>query len=142
MNKRQRTNLIRILLAAVLLAVAWMLPLEGWTRLIAFLIPYALCGWDVLWDAVRNIAHGQVFDEKFLMAIATAGVFALGDYKEGVAVMIFYQIGEWFQGIAVGKSRKDIAKLMDIRPDTATVLRDGAESVVLPDEVHVGETIV
>ncbi len=97
---------------------------------------------DVLWGAVRGIAHGQVFDEKFLMAVATLGAIASQDYNEACAVMIFYQIGELFQGIAVGKSRRDIAALMDIRPDTANVLRDGVEQEVSPEEVAVGETIV
>ena len=101
-----------------------------------------MAGWDVLWGAVRGIAHGQVFDEKFLMAVATLGAIASQDYNEACAVMIFYQIGELFQGIAVGKSRRDIAALMDIRPDTANVLRDGVEQEVSPEEVAVGETIV
>ena len=101
-----------------------------------------MIGWDVLWSAVRNIAHGQVFDEKFLMAVATLGAFAIREYPEAAAVMLFYQIGEWFQSIAVGKSRKSIAALMDIRPEYAVVLREGKEQEVDPEEVEIGEIIV
>ena len=106
MTKRQKTVLYRILGAALLLILAWVLPFRGWLRLLAFLIPYGIIGYDVLWNAARNIINGQVFDENFLMAIATVGAFFVGEYPEGVAVMLFYQIGELFQSIAVGKSRR------------------------------------
>lgn len=113
--------------------------LAAWAR---FLIPYLVIGWDVLWRAVRNIAHGQVFDENFLMAIATVGAFFIGEYAEAVFVMLFYQVGELFQSYAVGKSRQSIAELMEIRPDYANVERDGQVEQVDPDEVEVGETIL
>ncbi|MDO4549214.1 MAG: heavy metal translocating P-type ATPase [Clostridia bacterium] len=142
MSRRQKRDLARIIVAAALLAAAWMAPVEGWLSLLMYLAPYVICGWDVLWGAMRNMAGGRLFDEKFLMTIATVGAFCLGEYREAVAVMVFYQIGEWFQSVAVGKSRRDIAKLMDIRPDSATVVRDGAEMTVSPDEVAVGETII
>ncbi len=142
MTKRQKTVLYRILGAALLLILAWVLPLQGWLRLLAFLIPYGIIGYDVLWNAARNIINGQVFDENFLMAIATVGAFFVGEYPEGVAVMLFYQIGELFQSIAVGKSRRSIAALMDICPDTATVLREGEEQTLSPQEVAVDEIIV
>lgn len=141
MTRKQKKELIRILVATVLLIVCWCLPLEGWWVLL-YLLPYAVAGWDVLWSAVRNIAHGQMFDEQFLMALATIGALAVGEYREAVAVMIFYQVGEWFQRVAVGKSRKSISSLMDIRPDTATVVRGGEEIEVSPDEVQTGETII
>ena len=141
MSKKQK-NLIRILAAAALLAVAWALPLQGIWQLLAYCVPYFIVGWDVLWGAVRKIFRGNLLDEQFLMSVATIGAFALGDYREAVAVMLFYQIGEWFQGVAVGKSRRDIAALMDLRPDYANVLRDGREERVSPEEVAVGETIV
>lgn len=142
MSKKQKKNLVRILCSAVLLAVAWLLPLEGVWRLLVFLVPYAVIGYDVLFSAVRNILHGQIFDENFLMALATVGAFFVADYPEAVAVMLFYQIGELFQSIAVGKSRKSIAALMDIRPDYANVLRNGEAITVSPEEVEIGETIL
>lgn len=142
MTRKQKKNLIRICAALLLFAAAFFLPLTGLARLIAFLTVYAVIGWDVLWRAVRNIARGQVFDENFLMALATVGAFFVGEYPEGVAVMLFYQIGEWFQSYAVGRSRRSIADLMDIRPDYATVLRDGACVQVSPDTVMVGEEIM
>lgn len=142
MSKKQKKNLTRILCSAVLLAVAWLLPLEGVWRLLVFLVPYAVIGYDVLFSAVRNILHGQIFDENFLMALATVGAFFVADYPEAVAVMLFYQIGELFQSIAVGKSRKSIAALMDIRPDYANVLRNGEAVTVSPEEVEIGETIL
>lgn len=142
MSRKQKKNLIRIVVSLVLFVVAWLLPLDGIWRLAAFLVPYAVIGYDVLFSAVRNILHGQVFDENFLMAVATVGAFFVAEYPEAVAVMLFYQIGELFQGIAVGKSRKSIAALMDIRPDSANVLRDGQIQTVAPEEVEVGETIV
>ena len=142
MSRKQKKMLYRILLSAVLLIGAHFAPLSGWLRLAAFLIPYAVIGYDVVWGALVNILRGQVFDEKFLMALATVGAFATGEWIEAVAVMLFYQVGEWFQSIAVGKSRRSIAKLMDIRPDRACVLRDGEELEVDPDEVQIGETIL
>ena len=142
MSRKQKKNLIRILGAVAVLLLSVLLPVAEWIKIVIALVAYGLAGWDVLWDAVRGIAHGQVFDEKFLMAVATLGAIASQEYTEACAVMIFYQIGELFQGIAVGKSRRDIAALMDIRPDTANVLRGGVEQEVSPEEVAVGETIV
>lgn len=142
MTKHQKTVLFRIIFSAVLLAAVWFSPLEGTLRLFAFIVPYLLIGYDVLWSALRNIFRGQVFDENFLMSLATIGAFVLGEYPEAVAVMLFSQIGELFEDIAVGKSRKSIAALMDICPETACVVRDGAELVVSPDEIAVGETII
>ena len=142
MTRRQKKTLYRILAAALLTLVAALLPVEGLWKALAFVVPYLVIGWDVLWSALRNIAHGQVFDEKFLMAIATLGAFAIGEYPEAAAVMLFYQIGEFFQSVAVGRSRKSIAALMDIRPDYANVLRHGEEQQVDPEEVAVGETIL
>lgn len=142
MSRKQKKMLIRIIAAAVLCAAAYFLPLEGWQKLLVFAVPYLIAGCDVLWSAVRNIIHGQVFDEKFLMTIATAGAFAIGEYPEAAAVMLFYQVGELFQSIAVGKSRRSIASLMDIRPDSAVVLRGGAEIEASPEDVTVGETII
>ncbi len=143
MSRKKKRGLARIGAGAVLLAAAWLLPLEGWASLAAFAVPYAVVGWDVLWKAVRNILHGQVFDENFLMALATVGAFATGEYSEGVAVMLFYQIGEWFQRYAVGRSRKSITALMDIRPDHANLVGpDGTAQEVDPDEVSVGSTIL
>ena len=142
MTKKQKRMLVRILVSGVLLVAAALLPAEGWIRRLVFLVPYVVIGWDVLWRAVRNIAHGQVFDENFLMTIATLGAMATGEYPEGVAVMLFYQVGELFQGYAVGRSRRSIAKLMDIRPDYANIERDGQLERVAPDEVEIGSVIV
>ena len=142
MTRRQKKTLWRIVAAAALTGAAALLPVAGVWKALAFVVSYLVIGWDVLWSAVRNIAHGQVFDEKFLMAAATLGAFAIGEYPEAAAVMLFYQIGEWFQSVAVGRSRKSIAALMDIRPDFANVLRDGEEQQVDPEEVALGETIV
>jgi Cd2+/Zn2+-exporting ATPase len=142
MTKKQKRELIRILLAAVLLAVLRLLDLQGGWGLVAYLIPYLIIGWDVLLSALKNILRGQVFDENFLMAIATIGAMATAEYPEGVAVMLFYQVGELFQNYAVGKSRKSIADLMDIRPDYANVMRDGVLMRVDPEEVAVGEVIL
>ena len=141
MEGQEKKSLYRIIAAVLLTAIVWVLPLEGVPRLVAFLIPYAMVGWDVVWSAFRNLLTGQVFDEKFLMSIATIGAFCLGEYHEAVAVMLFYQVGELFQSIAVGRSRKNIAALMDIRPDTAVVIRSGHEMTVSPEEVALGETI-
>lgn len=142
MTNKQKKNLYRIILAAVCYVLAALLPLEGLGRLAAYLICYAIIGWDIVWKAVRNILHGQVFDENFLMTVATIGAMCLGEYSEGVAVMLFYQVGELFQSYAVSKSRRSIAGLMDIRPDYANVIRDGNVEQVDPEEVMVGETIV
>ncbi len=142
MTRKEKKALARILIAGALLIAASLAPLEGLWKLLAFLVPYVIVGWDVLWKAVRNIAHGQVFDENFLMALATVGALALGEYAEAVGVMLFYQVGELFQSHAVGQSRKSIAQLMDIRPDSATVLRDGEPVETDPDEVAVGEQIL
>ena len=142
MNRKQKKTLLRILVSAALLIIAALLPFDGWVRAVIFLIPYAVIGWDVLWDAVRNIAHGQVFDENFLMALATVGAFATGEYPEAVFVMLFYQVGELFQSYAVGKSRKNISALMDIRPDYANLEREGGVEQVDPEEVAVGDVIV
>ena len=142
MTKKQKRTLLRILLAGLLLLGAALLPAEGLWKALAYAVPWLVIGWDVLWGAIRNILRGQVFDEKFLMALATVGAFAVGEYPEAAAVMLFYQIGEWFQSVAVGRSRKSIAALMDIRPEYAVVLRDGQEQEVDPEEVAVGETIL
>ena len=142
MTRRQKKTLLRIVLAGLLLLAAALLPVQGLWKALAYAVPWLIIGYDVLWDALRNILHGQVFDEKFLMALATVGAFAIGDYPEAAAVMLFYQIGEWFQSIAVGRSRKSIAALMDIRPEFAVVLRSGEEQEVDPEEVAVGETIL
>ena len=142
MSRRQKKTLARIICAAALLIAAHFVPLEGIFKLMVFAVPYLVIGYDVLWSALRNILRGQVFDEKFLMTIATLGAFAIGEYTEACAVMLFYQVGELFQSIAVGKSRRSIAALMDIRPDYATVLRDGKEETVSPEEVEIGELII
>ena len=126
----------------MLFIIGMVFPLEGVPQLILYLVCYIVVGWDIVWKAVTNILHGQVFDENFLMTIATIGALILGEYSEGVAVMLFYQVGEWFQSYAVSKSRKSIASLMDIRPDYANVERDGKLVSVDPDEVQIGETIV
>jgi len=138
----KKRMLFRVLASAVLFAVALLLPTEGWLRLFTFLIPYAVIAWDVLWRAVRNIAHGQVFDENFLMSLATVGALATGEYPEAVFVMLFYQVGELFQSYAVDQSRKSITSLMDIRPDYANIEVDGQLRQVDPEDVAVGDTIV
>ena len=142
MSKKQKRMLFRVLASAVLFAVALLLPTEGWLRLFTFLIPYAVIAWDVLWRAVRYIAHGQVFDENFLMSLATVGALATGEYPEAVFVMLFYQVGELFQSYAVDQSRKSITSLMDIRPDYANIEVDGQLRQVDPEDVAVGDTIV
>ena len=143
MSKKQKRMLIRVIVSAVLFAVCMLLPLTGWVRLLVFLAPYGVIGWDVLWRAVRNIAHGQVFDENFLMALATVGALAIGEYPEAVFVMLFYQVGELFQSYAVDQSRKSITALMDIRPDYANMEGpDGQLEQVDPEDVAVGDTIV
>ena len=142
MNKQQKKVLIRIIAAAVLMILFSLLPIEGYLAFGLFMIPYLIIGYDILKKAVKGILNRQVFDENFLMAVATVGAIILGDYKEGVAVMLFYQIGELFQGYAVGKSRKNISELMDIRPDYANVEKDGKLEKVDPDEVETGSVIV
>ena len=142
MTKKQKKMLGRILAAFALFLILWLVPTEGWIRVVCYLVPYAIVGWDVLWRAVRNISKGQVFDENFLMAVATVGAFGGGEYPEGVAVMLFYQVGELFQSVAVGRSRRSISDLMDIRPDYANIQRDGRLIQVDPDEVAVGDLIV
>ena len=148
MNKKQRTMLIRILAAAALLVVLHFLPLTGAVRFVAYLIPYLVVGYDILLKAGKGIRNRQVFDECFLMAVATVGAIALalyegsGDYTEAIAVMLFYQVGEWFQSYAVGKSRRNISDLMDIRPDYANVEQDGRLVQVDPDEVDIGTVLV
>lgn len=141
MSKKQKRMLYRIGGAAALFIPGMILEHSG-IGMALLLAAYALIGWDILWRAAVNIRHGRVFDENFLMSIATIGAILLGDYSEGVAVMLLYQIGEWFQAYAVQRSRRSISSLMDIRPDTARVLRDGAEEEVFPDEVLVGDTIL
>ena len=142
MNKKQKKMLIRIIIAAVLIVVFSLLPAEGYLRFGLFMIPYLVIGYDILKKAFKGILNKQVFDENFLMAVATVGAILLGDYSEGVAVMLFYQIGELFQSYAVGKSRRNISELMDIRPDYANIEKDGALEQVDPDEVEVGTIIV
>lgn len=142
MNKKQKKMLLRILISGALLIAAVFLPAGGWLRLLIFLIPYGIIGWDVLWKAARNIVHGQIFDENFLMSIATIGAFFTGEFPEAVVVMLFYQVGELFQSYAVDRSRRSIASLMDIRPDYANIERDGKLVQVDPEEVSVGDQIV
>ena len=142
MTKKQKKVLIRVIVAAVLIIAFSFLPLEGYIRFICYMVPYLVIGYDVLRKAFKGILNRQVFDENFLMAVATVGAIALGDYKEGVSVMLFYQIGELFQSYAVGKSRRNISDLMDIRPDYANVEKDGELEQVDPDEVEVGTVIV
>ncbi len=142
MTKKQKIKLTRIILTAILMIVFAMLPVEGLVRFLLFLIPYFLIGYDILRKAFKGIFKGQVFDENFLMAVATIGAIFLNQYTEGVAVMLFYQVGEFFQSYAVGKSRENISELMDIRPDYANVEREGQLVRVDPDEVEVGSEIV
>ncbi len=142
MNKKQKKMLARILVAAALMVVLSLLPLEGYVRFGLFMVPYLVIGYDILKKAGKGILNRQVFDENFLMAVATVGAILLGEYTEGVAVMLFYQIGELFQSYAVGKSRRNISALMDIRPDYANVERDGIVEKVDPDEVEIGTTIL
>ncbi len=147
MNKKQQKTLIRIIVTCILLGIIYLLPISGWERLAAYIIPYGIIGYDVLRKAVKGIGNRQVFDENFLMAVATVGALALavyedGDYTEAIAVMLFYQIGELFQSYAVGKSRRNISELMDIRPDYANIEKDGKLEQVDPDEVEIGTVIV
>ena len=142
MNKKQKKMLIRIIVAAVLIVLFSKLPIDGYVRFGLFMIPYLVIGYDILQKAFKGIRNKQVFDENFLMAVATVGAIALGDYQEGTAVMLFYQIGELFQSYAVGKSRRNISELMDIRPDYANIEVDGKLEQVDPDEVEIGTVIV
>ena len=148
MNKKQRTMLVRIIVAAVLLIALNFIPITGWLRFLLYLVPYLVIGYDILLKAGKGIRNRQVFDENFLMAVATVGAIALallersGDYTEAIAVMLFYQVGEWFQSYAVGRSRRNISELMDIRPDYANVEKDGKLERVDPDEVEIGTVIV
>ena len=148
MTKKQRKLLNRIIIAAILFIAGMIIPhilpensIITYVEFAVFLASYAIIGWDIIWKAICNIRQGQVFDENFLMMVATVGAFILGEHSEGVAVMLFYQIGEWFQSYAVSKSRKSISSLMDIRPDYANVERDGKLIEVDPDEVQIGEII-
>ena len=148
MSRKQKKMLMRIIAAAVLMLLLHFVPSEGVVRFLLYMIPYLLVGYDILWKAARGIRNGQVFDECFLMAVATVGAIGLaiyegsGDYTEAVAVMLFYQTGEWFQSYAVGKSRKNISELMDIRPDYANLEQEGSLERVDPDEVPIGSVIL
>ena len=142
MNKKQKKMLIRIIVSLILVVVFSQLPVEGYLRFGLFMIPYLIIGYDILKKAFKGIMNKQVFDENFLMAVATIGAILLGDYTEGTSVMLFYQIGELFQSYAVGKSRRNISELMDIRPDYANVEKDGELEQVDPDEVEIGTVIV
>ena len=142
MNKKQKKVFIRIIIAFALIIILKWIPGEGYVRFALYMVPYLVIGYDILRKAGKGILNRQVFDENFLMAVATVGAIALGDYTEGVSVMLFYQIGELFQSYAVGKSRRNISELMDIRPDYANIEKDGQLEQVDPDEVEVGTTIV
>lgn len=148
MKAKQKKMLVRIILAAVMMIALIFAPVSGWQRLVLYLVPYLIVGYDILLKAAKGIRNGRIFDENFLMTVATLGAIGIalyddtGDYTEAVAVMLFYQIGEWFQGYAVGKSRKNISELMDIRPDYANIEKDAALVRVDPDEVPVGTVIV
>ena len=142
MNKKQKKMLTRIIIAFVLIAVLSVLPVDGYLEFALYMIPYLVIGYDILIKAFKGIRNKQVFDENFLMAVATIGAIILKDYKEGTAVMLFYQIGELFQSYAVGKSRRNITELMDIRPDYANIENDGKLEKVDPDEVEIGSIIV
>ncbi len=143
MNKKQKKVLFRIIAAVVMMVVIEFLPLDAFWKFLLYLIPYLTIGYDILWKAIKGIIHGQVLDENFLMAVATVGAIALGEYQEGVAVMLFYQIGELFQSYAVGKSRRNISELMDIRPDYANIEDEKGELIQAdPDEVEIGTVIV
>ena len=146
MTKKQKKMLIRILVAALLMVILAFLPLQGMIRFLFYLIPYLVIGYDILRKAWKGILNKQVFDENFLMSVATIGAMIIGltqngDYVEAIAVMLFYQIGEFFQSYAVGKSRKNISELMDIRPDYANIETEGKLEQVDPDEVEIGTMI-
>ena len=146
MTRKQKKTLIRILVAAALMVVLQIVlhvfTLKGLPLLLLYMIPYLIIGYDILRKAFLGIIHGEVFDENFLMAIATVGAIALGEYSEGVAVMLFYQIGELFQSYAVGKSRSNITALMDIRPDYANIEKNGEIEQIPPEDVKIGQTII
>ncbi|MBP5160419.1 MAG: heavy metal translocating P-type ATPase, partial [Lachnospiraceae bacterium] len=142
MNKKQKKILIRIIAATAMVIGFRFIPLEGYWQLALYMLPYLTVGYDILKKAFKGIIKGQVFDENFLMAVATIGAIVIGEYTEGVAVMLFYQVGELFQSYAVGKSRRSISELMDIRPDYANVYEDGQLVKKDPDEIEVGTTIV
>ena len=148
MTKKQKKMLIRIILSAILFIVLQFIPVTGLIRFALYMIPYYIVGHDILKKAWKGIINRRVFDESFLMAVATIGAIAIaiytksGDYNEAIAVMLFYQIGEWFQSYAVGKSRKNISELMDIRPDYANIEKDGKLEKVDPDEVSIGSIII
>ena len=143
MKRKQKKTLIRIIVSAVMLALLHFIPADGVIKLLLYAVPYLIIGYDILIKAFKGIVRGQPFDENFLMAIATVGAVVLGEYTEGVAVMLFYQIGELFQSYAVGKSRRNIGALMDIRPDRAYIENvDGSLTAVDPEEVQTGTVIV
>lgn len=142
MTKKQKKMRFRIIISLILYIICLFIPAQNLIKLALFLVPYFIIGYDVLLKAIRNIKNGQIFDENFLMTIATIGAFIIGEYNEGVAVMLFYQVGELFQSYAVGKSRESIASLMDIRPDFANIEQDGKIIEVDPDEVEIGQTII
>ena len=142
MTRKQKHLLARIVIAAILFFAGSLFYLPEYMEAGIFLICYIVVGWDIVWKAITNILHGQVFDENFLMTIATIGALVLGEHSEGVAVMLFYQVGELFQSYAVDKSRKSIASLMDIRPDYANIEKDGKIEKVDPDEVKIGDIII
>ena len=147
MTKKQKVMLVRILIAAAMLLGLQYLEVNRWVRLALYMVDYLVIGYDILRKAIKGILNKQIFDENFLMAVATVGAMILaiyenGDYLEAIAVMLFYQVGEWFQGYAVGKSRRNISDLMDIRPDYANMERDGKLEQVDPDEVEIGSVIV
>lgn len=142
MSFGQKKTLIRIIVGFAALLIASFLPIDGYFQFIAYLVPYLIIGYDIIWKALRNIVHGQVFDENFLMTIATVGAFLLGEYREGCAVMLFYQVGELFQSVAVGKSRKSISSLMNIRPDYANLEKNGSIIETDPEEVSIGDIII
>ena len=144
-QKKTRTRIVTALILFLALELAEHLALEALPDLVwpvLYLVPYGIIGWDVLWRAIRNIKNGQVFDENFLMSVATVGAFGCGEYPEAVAVMLFYQVGELFQSVAVDRSRKSISALMDIRPDYANIEQNGELVQVDPEEVSVGDVIV
>ena len=142
MNKKQKKVLVRIIITVIIMAILSFVPAEGYLKAALYLIPYFIIGYDILKKAFKGIVNRQIFDENFLMSIATAGAMLLGEYTEGAAVMLFYQIGEFFQSYAVGKSRKNIGELMDIRPDYANIIKDGVITKVDPDEVEPGSIII
>ena len=147
MTKKQKINLVRIIISAILVVALQFINVEGTTRFFLYLVPYLIVGYDILIKAAKGIKNLQPLDETFLMTLATVGALALavqggGDYTEAVAVMLFYQVGEWFEHYAVGKSRKNISDLMDIRPDYANIESAGKIEQVDPDEVEIGTTII